>query len=266
MSENLSISNLPAIKFDGIYRVLACIPSSPESLEGFKSFSSIRGFGLNPSQWKPIDLSHFKNPIWDQGMTSSCVGQGSGAGMQTCRMQSGSKFKEFNPYFIYGLINNGRDQGAMISDAMRALMKTGACLKNDIKRGQMYKNQFTPTAFESAKRFKLVDAYKCNSFEDICSAITLGFVCPLGILVDQNFPRVDGQGVSPVAAPGRGGGHCILGVGIKKSGRYGWLIKCQNSWGRNFGQSGYSYIHRAHFQFMHPDAFAVQSMINEDGD
>jgi C1A family cysteine protease len=130
----------------------------------------------------------------------------------------------------------------------------------------MFQNQFPQKAFENAKRFKLVQAFKCGSFEDICSAITLGFVCPLGIYVDQNFSRIDSDGVAGVPSGMNGGGHCILGMGLKKSSRYGWVIKIQNSWGGNFGRNGYAYIHKAHFQKMNPDAFAIQSIIDDPQD
>lgn len=259
------MSDLPAIKFDGVYRVLACRFSTPESLEGFPLFRSLMG-ALPQSRWKEIDLSHFKNPIWDQGTTSACVGMATTAGMQVGRMQSGRSFLEFNPYFVYGLINGGRDNGAMISDGLRALREFGTCVKNALPRGMMYKRQFPQTAFANAKQNRLGQVLRCGNFNEICSAITLGFVCPLGIMVDGNFPRINSEGVSPVASGRGGGGHAILGVGLKKSRRYGWLIKIQNSWGRSFGIKGYSYIHKGHFRFFGPDAFAVQSLVITEGD
>jgi hypothetical protein len=261
---NFSISNLPAVKFDGVYRVLACIPSSEESLADFPKFSANRGFNaaLDPSLWKEIDLQWYGNPIWDQLMSSSCVGQSTTAGMQMCYMQSGRSLQEFNPYFVYGLINGGRDAGAMISHALTALKQYGTCLKDDIPRGAMFKNQFPQKAFENAKRFRLSMAFRCDDFEDCCAAITLGFVCPLGILVGDNFPNLDSQAVAPLPRGG-GGGHALLGIGLKKSSRYGWLIKLQNSWGRRFGINGYCYIHKGHFQHMRPDAFAIQAIIDD---
>lgn len=255
-----SISNLPSIKVDGIYRVLGCIFSTPASLVGFTPLRAIRSFNLDPSQWKEVDYQWYKNPINDQGSTSSCVGQGCSAGMHIAYQQSGRSFVEFNPYFLYGLVNGGRDAGAMISDALNALKEYGICEKNEIRPGMMYKNQFPAAAFENAKKYKLLQAFRCETFEEICTAITMGFSCPLGIFVDENFSRLDGQGVCGVPNSTRGGGHCILGMGLKKSSRYGWLIKIQNSWGR-WGMKGYGYIHKGHFSRMHPDAFAIQSII-----
>ena len=81
-----SISNLPSIKFDGNYYVLACIPETMESMKDFPVFGSRPTFLLAPSQFQEIDLQWYKNPTWDQAMTSSCTGQGTNAGMQICYM------------------------------------------------------------------------------------------------------------------------------------------------------------------------------------
>ena len=262
MIGKFSISNLPAVLFDGIYRVLACVPETEETKAKFPKFGAFNAAPLDPSTWREIDLAWHNPPVLDQGMTSSCVGHGSADGMHMCYMQSGKKFVQFSPFFTYGLINGGRDAGGMISDALTALQQYGICPKEDLSPGVMFQNQFPQKAFDNAKRFKLVQAYHCPDFETICAAISVGFVCPLGIWVGNNFSQVDSDGVCPVPAGG-GGGHCILGCGLKKSTKYGWLIKIMNSWGSNFGNKGYAYIHKGHFQKMQPDAFAMQSVTDD---
>jgi hypothetical protein len=262
-----SISNLPSVFFDGTYFVLACIPETEQSIAAFPPLYSLRAAGaLDPSQWQEIDMEWYKNPIWNQGMTSSCTGQGTNAGMQICYMQSGRKLVEFNPFFTYGLVNGGRDAGAMISDCLKALMQYGTCPHDDLQPGMMFKNQFPQKAFTNAARFKLIQAYKCANFSEICSAISLGFVCPLGIYVDQNFANLDSEGIAGLPNGSRGGGHCILGIGLKKSSRYGWLIKIQNSWGRNFGRNGHAYLQSQHFTRMNADAFAIQAIADDPQD
>jgi hypothetical protein len=266
MLGNFSISSLPAINQNGVWRVLGCLPETQESVSDFPKFGSQNfAAALDPSQFQEIDLDWYNIPRLDQGQTSSCVGHGGCTGMEYCWVQSGRPLNQFNPYFLYGLINGGRDAGAMISDALRALMGNGICQKDQLPAGVMFKNRFPATAFENAKRFKLIKAYKCDTFEEICSAITLGFVVPLGIMVGNNFPNVDNLGVAPLPNGG-GGGHCILGMGLKKSARYGWLIKIHNSWGRSFGINGCCYIHKGHFASMNPDAFAIQSVMDDPAD
>ena len=224
-----SISNLPSVKFEGVWRVLGCIPETSQSKARFSRFGdSVKT--LDQSQWQEIDLQWYNPPILDQGMTSSCTGHACCSGMEMCWLQSGRALVEFNPYFVYGLVNGGRDAGAMISDCLSALQQYGICEKDQLPSGVMFQSQFPPAAFQNAARRKLIKAYHCATFEEICSAISLGFVCPLGIYVGQNFPNLDANGVAPLPGGG-GGGHAILGMGLKKSSQYGWLIKIQNSWG-----------------------------------
>lgn len=263
MIGKLSVSRLPSVKFDGLYRVLGWIPETEESKARFLKFGAFSAAPVDPSQWKEIDFQWYNPPVLDQGMTSSCVGHCSADGMHMCYLQSGRKLVQFNPFFTYGLINGGRDAGAMISDALTALMKYGICPKDDLPAGVMFQNQFPQKAFDDALRFKLIQAYHCPTFEDICAAISVGFVCPLGIFVGNNFGQVDSNGVCPLPSGMGGGGHCILGCGLKKSAQFGWLIKIMNSWGTKFGDKGFAYIHKGHFQKMQPDAFAMQSVMDD---
>ena len=259
----LSISSLPAIKFDGEYRVLGCIPS--DNNHDFADFGS-QLFGQAQHDLREIDLSQtYTIKINDQGSTSSCVGQGCDAGMELVWQQTGNPFRDFDAYFTYGLINGGRDAGAMISSGLMALKKYGAAPKGILSPGQMYQQQFTQQVYNEAARFKLAMAFKCNTFDEICQAINLGFCCPLGIMVGDNFSNVDSEGISPLRTRG-GGGHCILGVGLKRHPRYGWLIKTQNSWGTRFGINGFSYLRREHFSQMAPDAFAIQTVFDDPKD
>lgn len=261
-----SISALPAIQFDGLYRVLGCLPETNESRSRFPVFGSQMAAPLDPSQWQEIDLEWYAAPTLDQKMTSACVSFCCTSGMHMAYLQSGRPLVEFHPFFVYGLINGGRDAGAMISDGLMALKNYGICQKDEMPPNVMFQQQFPKQAFENAKRFRLGQAYQCPTFESICSAISLGFMCPLGIFVGNNFSQVDAQGVAPLPAGNGGGGHCILGMGLKKSTRFGWLIKIKNSWGSKYGINGYAYIHKGHFQRMQPDAFAIQSVIDDPQD
>jgi hypothetical protein len=258
MIGKFSTSNLPAVWFDGEYRVLGCIPSPEEEASKFPAWSNVK----SAAGLQEIDLSWYKPPILNQGSTSSCVAHASCSGMEMCWLQSGKPLVEFNPFFVYSWINGGRDAGASVSSALTALQTHGICPKDDVPAGAMFQGQMPAQAIQDAKRFVLQDAYRCTTFDDICQAINVGFVIPLGILVGQNFGQLDSNGVAPLPNGG-GGGHCLLGVGLKQSSQYGWLIKIQNSWGSRFGMSGYAYIHQGHFQYMPIDAFAIQTVSDD---
>jgi len=255
----LSQSDLPAIWVDGEWRVLSCIPSDDN--HDFPNWSDKLNATNFPLQ--EIDLSWFHNRIMNQGSTSACVGHGAAAGMEIVWKQQGRQAKNFAPFFIYGLINHGMDKGSMISDSLMALKQYGVCPLEDLPPGIMFQKDFPPKAVESANRFKISQAYKCNSFDEICQAINLGFTVPLGLYVGSNFGQLDSEGVAPLPMGG-GGGHCVLGCGLKQSQQYGWVIKIQNSWGANWGQGGFAYLQRKHIgNMMPPDAFAIQAAFED---
>jgi len=256
---HLSVSDLPAIEFNGTYYVLGCIKST--NYYGFGNFADVHPV-LSASQWQEIDLEHYNLPILNQQSTSSCVGHASCSAMEMAWVQSGRKLREFSPYFIYGQINGGRDQGAMISDALQSLKEIGVCLKNEVPQGAMFKYQFPKSAYENAKNYKIFDAFQCGTFDEVCSAISLGFPVVLGIMVGNNFPRLDSEGVAPLPAGG-GGGHALLGMALKRSQRYGWLVKVQNSWSASYGVNGHCYLRREHFDNQ-IDSFAIQVTTGED--
>lgn len=258
-----SVSLLPSIKFDGEYRVLGCIPSDDN--HDFPMFGS-QVFGQAQHELREIDLAPvYNNRILNQGSTSACAGFACASGMETVWKQLGNKAQDFTPFFTYGLINNGRDAGAMISHGLMALKRYGACPTGVLPNGVMFQNQFSQEAFKQAMRFRLSLAFKCGNFDEICQAINLGFCCPLGIMVGDNFSNVDNDGVAPLRTSG-GGGHAILGLGLKKNPRYGWTIKIQNSWGTRFGINGFAYLRREHFNLMSPDAFAIQAAFDDPQD
>lgn len=259
-----SVSEHPAIYYDGFYRVLSCIPSSEESASKFSTFQSAFR-NISAADFQEIDLSYLKPPIKDQKATSACVGFSTSSGMDSVWMQMGRELELcFSPFFTYGIINGNRDAGAMISDALRSLMENGICRVGDLPAGAMFQRQFPQSAFEIAKKYKLKEAFRCQSFEDICAAISLGFFVAFGIMVGSNFPALDRESVAPLPN-GRGGGHALLGVGLKRSERYGMVIKTQNSWSGNFGLGGYCYLRKEHFSQINPDAFAYRYMNDPEG-
>jgi hypothetical protein len=257
-----SISNLPSVFFDGEYRVLGLTPSSEESKAKFPKFGA-HFATLDPSQWKETDLSSFNPDVLDQDGVGACASFAGSGGIAMGLLQAGRPKKAFNPYFLYALVNGGRDAGSSLSDVMSALMVDGVCSAEMMPYRLTFKSQLPQQAYDDASKYKLLKTFHCGSFEEICSAITLGFTVPLGIMVGNNFSNLDNEGVAPLPSGG-GGGHAILGIGLHQSSRYGWVIKILNSWGSSFGMRGYCYLRKEMFRAMNPDAFAIQSVNDPD--
>lgn len=132
------MSSLPSIEFDGVYRVLGCLPETEKNVYP-KLSASFRGVSAFPTQ--EIDLAWLKNRMMNQASTNSCVGHGSIAAMETCYKQTGHAATEFSPFFTYAQINNGYDNGANITAALKSLQSTGAAPLADVPKEQCIRDK-----------------------------------------------------------------------------------------------------------------------------
>lgn len=251
---------LPAIEEAGDLRVLGCLPPSPLfSCCLFEDSYEV----LPESDWNEVDLSWLPAPVLDQGRTSSCVGHAACTAYTRESQFYGEPAREFSPYWIYGLINGGRDQGALIEDALTALKTYGVALKSEVPPGAMFPSQFPKETYEKAAGRKLLDGHLCRSFQDVATALTLNFPVLVGITVGKNFGQVDSEGVCPLPDVPLGG-HALALHSLKRSPRHGWIMGFQNSWGRKFGHDGQAYLTPAHLPFhgaVH--AFALESPFDD---
>lgn len=255
------MSILPAIKFNGLYRPLGLLPDTENEKFGtFARFSST--FVGAVDELQEIDLLDVTGsyPILDQGRSSACVAFACSSGYGRTRIKLFNDLNIYSPFFLYSLINGGRDEGSTLTKGMLAMQQVGLCDEANAPKNVMYKNQFPQSCFDEAKDNRLLSAYRCDDFDEVCHAVSHGYFVPLGIFVDDSFANVDRNGICGVPRSNKGGGHAILGAGLKKIGSYGWCVKIVNSWGRAFGNNGTAFIHKKHFNYMQLDAFAVQTI------
>lgn len=247
---------IPYIEFDGVRRPLGNLaPAEPHGLPAFSSSYSL----MPRSEWVECDWSNFSPCILDQGYTSACSSHASAMGMMYCLNKIKHKVIHLNPFFLYALVNGGRDAGSVLSYNLTALEQYGCCEDSALPHRLTFAYRLPQGAYANANHFRVKQAFHCPTFDDICTAIQQGFVTPFGIYIGQNFIYPDANGVCPLPN-GYGGGHAILGVGLKKHPKWGWLIKFQNSWGKNFNRNGFAYVHEGFFNRMNPDAFAIQAI------
>ena len=217
-----------------------------------------------------IDYSHFEAPVLDQGQHGSCVGHGGCTGFTRCWDMRGNGFQAFSPCYLYSLINGGRDGGAVVSDAMAALLTNGICLETTVPEGRIFRGQYdTARADAEAGRFQLAEAYHCETYDDLVAALVYGYTVVYGIMVGGSFGNLDAGGVAPV---GGTGGHCMTGYGLRwvAAGRYkGQLaVRNQNSWSTDWGLQGTCLLVEDHFQYAARwgmvDAFACTAPVPDD--
>lgn len=255
------------IEPSGEVRVLAALRPRPNygALPRWRDVKPI----VPRSSWQRRDYSNFQCPLLDQRQTSSCVGHGADTGFTRAWLMAGHPLVRFSACYIYGKINGGQDQGAVVSDAMTQLMTGGVCLETTVPEGMIYARDFPPNADAEAANYKILDAYHVGTFDEIASAIMMGYTVVDGIVVGDNFSDLDRFGVPPIVPTGQPGGHCTECHGLIQlpggvlAGQ--WGIEKQNSWGYGWANGGMFVIGEPHYQVAAQamgliDAFAIRAV------
>lgn len=233
------MADLPVIHDpDGVPRVLAALPPRPTcAVPPFAATYQV----LQRSDWREINLmTTFDPPILNQGSSSSCVGHATCTVATVAFMQSGHPLLRFSPTFVYAQINNDADQGAVIADAATELEKTGIALESEVPEGMIYKRQIPLSAYQTALKYRSQRWHKCNSYDAVGTALSLGFPVVGGFLVGRNFSNVLADGRVPLPDSILGG-HALPILGLRRRGS-DWDLAFQNSWGPTWGSRGRAWM------------------------
>lgn len=260
---------LEYIQVNGEQRPLGCLPRTCKPGELYPIFgeqaerSRVR---LIPrSEWKPIDFSHLVPRILDQDGQGACNAFASVQSLHVLRGEAGLPYVELSAGNLYGRINGGADRGSLISDAIQELEKNGVCPAAIVPQLEWRPSRWPSSWRDQAKRFRVLEAWDCPTFDHLASAIQLGFPVNLGVLVGDRF-NPDSDGWLPDYRRG-GGGHAMCGVGLVYGERRGWGIKVANSWGERWGVKGFGILPESYFKSTpFTDAWAVRGLVDPVGD
>lgn len=254
MTLRYSTHGLPIIETKNGEFLLGAIRPDPVVKGSFQAYSS--KYPIVPrAQWREVDYRFYKSPTWNQGRHGSCAGHASTKAFDYHRRIAGMKPIELSPTFVYAQLNGGQDRGASVSACMQVLGQIGTCTRQECGVDQIFQNQIPRSAWTTAQGYKLQQAFVIRTFDELGSALTLFGPAAIGILIGQNFGRLDGQGVAPLPVV-TVGGHAITAVGLKQiQGQ--WCPLIQNSWDVQFGfDGGFAYITERHTYRMF-DGFAL---------
>lgn len=249
---------LPAtVTPDGRTRILGAAPS------GTIKAAAPRYGDANPviprPEWRPTRRPRGPVPILDQGQHGSCVGHGSTRALMKARSRAGMPFVLLSPTFIYANINGGRDGGSDPADAARALVNIGTCTMAECGEDTIFLPWVAKSAYQTAARYRALEAYQCHTFDEAISAWLMGFDVFDTVNCGAGFHDLDQDGVPP-AAPGYGN-HCVMFGDELKQVAGLWLMEHGNSWGTQWGRGGYFFMGEAHYD-RQPNwqAFAVRGV------
>lgn len=197
-----------------------------------------------------VDLSPKMPPVYDQGNTSSCTGNGVAACVEYLRLCQG--LRDFTPSRLF-LYYNGRtyentsnsDAGAEIADVVKGVQQFGYC-HEDV--WPFIETKVTVSPDQSC----YLDAKKHNVFNvnDVAQDLNhmkyiLEHHGPIifGSTLYASFlsKSVEENGMVPMPNPREKvlGGHCMVIVGFDDETQ---RFKVRSSWGKNWGAEGYCFM------------------------
>ena len=240
----------------------------PRDFKARALFGARRGLPLEATE-----LESCVPEIANQGPTQSCVGHGIGGAIDTRLRKMGRWDAPRSSYeAIYTFaravarLNPAeklRDQGSFPRQAMKGVKTWGvpsakrwpfdpATINDDLPWDVMQEaSSFTVGAWWR------IDSFGKEKVEDICQALSSGYPVAFGVEVDKAF--LDHVGTNPVGGPDPAtivGGHMMYAVGYKTvNGER--VIRCVNSWGTGWGDSGFFWATEAFFRTA-TDLYVIQ--------
>lgn len=242
--------DFPYILQDGIKRVCAVLPGQPK-------YGAMPQFSAAEEVITKDDLEAYKSmgvdldispdlEILDQEQENAC---GAFSGTTTFGVSwtlAGYPYYQWSENALYALVNGGADAGCSPLDVLRALLKHGIPRKEANPTNTMFLQDIPQSTWADAMNFRLAAGYECSSWNQIITAIVLGYAVEFGIALPGGFAHPDAYGIPPVG--GFAGLHAMNGCGLKWFEHLReWCLKVRNSWGVRYGLGGIIYLREAHF-------------------
>ena len=198
-----------------------------------------------------VDMRHNMPAIEDQGNLGSCTANAGVALAEYLDFRNDRHYMHRSRLFVYynervleGTVNI--DSGAYIRDAIKALVKWGACTETlwpyVISR---YKQKPSTACYKAAALKQAIKYMRVNQTQDdMCNALVQGYPIEFGFTVYESFESdaVASTGMVPMPDVYNEyvlGGHACVIVGYDLNKRL-WI--CRNSWGKKWGDKGYFYM------------------------
>ena len=209
----------------------------------------------NPN--RPVVPSEIKNLIFydnssayptpgNQGKQKSCVGWASAYALKSAQEKNDHNWDynvdpAFSPAFIYNQINHGKDEGSLISEAMRLIVNQGTCLLSDMPYNDKdFKTQPNKAQMSNAYPHIAKDWFTISGVEQIKLAIVKYGGVVVGINIYSDFDDLNEKNpIFDVRSGKNRGGHaiCLVGYDDEKN-----AFKFINSWGIEWGLDGFGWV------------------------
>ena len=203
------------------------------------------------SQWQEFDLTTepgYPLVVKDQNGKGACNGHATAEAMELARWIHGQPHVPLSGWFPYAILCGGWDRGSSIGEALALIEKTGLAPETQVPYGTINPTRLSKDAYDVATNFKCEVGIPLESWEQIMSAVQLrmGGV-NVSIRVSNGVWTIDDEGIVPVSR-GQGNHAICIGHGVKRLKSGGWAIKWQNSWSGQWGDKGYAWYTKDHWE------------------
>lgn len=241
------MAKLPTIldTYTGETRILGSLPSDPRLLAALPNYS---GEILPESELKEFDAypkSRLK--IKDQNGRGACNGFALAAVTEGVRFVQGQDYVPLSGWYPYAILCNGVDRGSNILQGYALIQEKGIAPEETVDYGIINPKNLTQKAHTAAQRFRLEFGESYQSWRQVVSGVMLREVLNLSICVGNSFNSLDSESV-PGVDRGPGNHAVTVGLGLKKSKRWGWLVRMRNSWSEKWGDKGFCWLAEAHIE------------------
>ena len=201
---------------------------------------------------KSVDLRPEMPRVYNQGQTSSCVGNATAAAIHYARIKQSLAtwtpsrlFLYYNARVLEGTAD--QDSGSEIRDAVKQAVNLGVCSEDIwpfdplLVTGRPSNNSYDLATHARVTKYAAVD----QSLEHILSCLHHGLPVVFGCSVYNAIESEDvaASGIVPMPGPDDApiGGHAMLIVGWDADTQQ-FIVR--NSWGEGWGQKGYCFFPR----------------------
>lgn len=217
---------------------LGLVPTPAER----RACANVAAFSAIPeSDWRPINrraLFAGLNSQLPQRSTNGCVGFSAACAASKLRILRGQPFRKLSGAYLYSLINDNRDQGAMIIEALAALESFGVCPEDDCPLDDRKQNIWrkNTTQHDAAAAGFKAKGIRVDSAELAVAVLLRGGILEFGVKVGRSFSQLNAEGV--LGFDSGYANHAVHADGLVKTPSGRWCLDMENTWGYQWGDNG----------------------------
>lgn len=231
----------------------------------------------SPSDETEFTLMQFEPPIYNQGSSSTCVGQALAGAIHNRENQAASRGVDIEPanparlaiYYNSRVIHTvGRieDTGTFLRTGAQGMFRVGcpdeslwrfSTRKARINRRPSMGATIRGMGRKGGKYYRILEAGD-GRIEGIVAALQAGHPVCFGTRVNEDFLNSNGPGVieKPNALGRFAGGHAMSIVGYHRTmGETMFLVR--NSWGTDWRRDGYAWLREEYIRWFQSSDFQI---------